>query len=240
MRTIDIAQQAGVHVNTVRLYEQWHYISPVPRQKNGYRNYSDLHLQQMRIARLAFKQEFIQNNLRKIATGIVRLSGHEQFSEALVAANDYLHFLKRELVFAKQAVHMANALLHDAITPARTYSHKEIAMQLELTEETIRNWERNGLFTVARDAQNRRIYNEQDVQKLLIIRTLRSAHFSIASILHLFEQIDSVEQVADLHELLNSAQFKSEFYHVTDELEHNLREAICNTKELITILEKLQ
>lgn len=240
MRTIDIAQQAGIHVNTVRLYEQWHYISPVPRQKNGYRNYSDVHLQQMRIARLAFKQEFIQNNLRKIATGIVRLSGHEQFSEALVAANDYLQFLKRELAFAKQAVHMANALLHDAITPARTYSHKEIAMQLELTEETIRNWERNGLFTVTRDAQNRRIYNEQDVQKLLIIRTLRSAHFSIASILYLFEQIDSVEQVADLHELLNSAQFKSEFYHVTDELELNLREAICNTKELITILEKLQ
>lgn len=240
MRTIDIAQQAGVHVNTVRLYEQWHYISPVPRQKNGYRNYRDIHLQQMHIARLAFKQEFIQNNLRKMATGIVRLSGREQFNEALEAANDYLQFLQRELSFAKQAVDMANALLQNELPEARTYSHKEIAAHLQLTEETIRNWERNGLFTVARDAQNRRIYNEQDVQKLLIIRTLRSAHFSIASILHLFEQIDSVKQVADLHELLNSAQFKSEFYHVTDELELNLHEAIRNTQHIITILEKLQ
>ena len=118
-----------------------------------------------------------------------------------------------------------------------TYSTRVL---YSISEETIRNWERNGLFTVARDAQNRRIYNEQDIQKLLIIRTLRSAHFSIASILHLFEQIDSVEQIADLHELLNSAQFKSEFYHVTDELELNLSEAIRNTEQLITILEKLQ
>ncbi|KYG30035.1 MerR family DNA-binding transcriptional regulator [Alkalihalobacillus trypoxylicola] len=65
MRTSEIAELSQVHPNTVRLYEEWQYISPVPRKPNGYRVYSALHLKQMKIARLAFKQEFIQNNLRK-------------------------------------------------------------------------------------------------------------------------------------------------------------------------------
>ena len=76
MRTSELAKLCGVHPNTVRLYEQWHYISPVPRGQNNYRQYSDVHLKQLQIARLAFRQEFIQNNLRKKATKIVRLAGN--------------------------------------------------------------------------------------------------------------------------------------------------------------------
>ena len=75
MLTNEIAKKANVHPNTVRLYEKWGYISPVFRKQNGYRVYTETHLKQMYIARLAFSQEFIQNNLRKMATNIVRLSG---------------------------------------------------------------------------------------------------------------------------------------------------------------------
>ncbi|MER2190414.1 MAG: MerR family transcriptional regulator [Solibacillus sp.] len=239
MRTNEIAQLANVHPNTVRLYEAWHYISPVPRLSNGYHDYSAIHVKQLLIARLAFRQEFIQNNLRKKATKIVQLSGLEQFADSLQAARDYLHYLQGELRYAQQAVRMVDTLPQAPSTNHSLYTHKEMAEALQLTEESIRNWERNGLFTVARNAQNRRQYTEADKQKLLIIRTLRSAHFSIASILHLFEDIAQVEQTADLHVLLNTPKFTDEFYHATDALEVNLKKAMTDVASIITLLEEL-
>ena len=45
MKTSEIAAIAKVHPNTVRLYEEWGYISPVQRQHNGYRHYTAIHVQ---------------------------------------------------------------------------------------------------------------------------------------------------------------------------------------------------
>ena len=240
MRTNEIALAVGVHPNTVRLYEDWGYISPVPRLENGYRHYNALHLQQMQIARLAFRQEFIQNNLRTMATKIVRLSGQQKFLESWQTAISYLKFLQSELNFAKQAVQLVDVLRLRQNYSSTYFTHRQAALELELSEETLRNWERNGLFKVERTSQNRRQYREQDLQKLLIIRTLRSAHFSIASILKLFEEIDSIQDVADIHAILNSTKFSQEFYHVTDELELNLKKAMKDVKSIIAILQKLQ
>lgn len=213
---------------------------PVPRKENGYRVYSNIHLQQLYIARLAFMQEFIQNNLRKMATEIVLLSGQEAFKNSLLSAKAYLSFLHSEYDYMTKAIQSVDKLLHEETANSPFFTHKEACKQLQLTEETVRNWERNGLFGVPRNAQNRRQYAASDIQKLLIIRTLRSAHFSIASILHLFEEIESVNHVTDIQSLLSSAKFKDEFYHVTDELEVNLKKAMNNVKLIIAILEKLQ
>lgn len=240
MKTSEIAKKAQIHPNTVRLYEEWKFISPVPRKENGYREYNEIHLQQLYIARLAFKQEFIQNNLRKMATEIVLLSGKQLFDESLLAAQLYLSFLHSEYDYMTKAIQAVDEMLHEKTTTPHIFTHKEAASHLRLTEETIRNWERNGLFTVSRNAQNRRQYTTEDIQKLLIIRTLRSAHFSIASILHLFDKMDSVNHVTDIKALLSSSKFKDEFYHVTDELEVNLKKAMNNVKLIIAILEKLQ
>ena len=50
-RTSEIANAVHVHPNTVRLYEEWGLLMPVPRDENGYRRYSQAHLEQMRLAR---------------------------------------------------------------------------------------------------------------------------------------------------------------------------------------------
>lgn len=239
MRTNEIAKLANVHPNTVRLYEDWGYISPVPREQNGYRSYSNIHLAQMLIARYAFRQEFIQNNLRKKATAIVRLSGQEKFEESLKAAHEYYRFLQSELTYAQQAVQTANETLNQDLHSNELYTHQQVAQKLKISEETIRNWERNGLFTVARNSQNRRLYTSNDLQTLLVIRTLRSAHFSITSIRQLIESIDKVNNVSDLHVWLNNAKFKEEFYHVTDELEVNLKIAMKDVKSIIALLKDI-
>lgn len=239
MRTNEVAKKVKVHPNTVRLYEDWGFISSVPREANTYRRYSNIHLIQMQIARYAFRQEFIQNNLRKQATRIVRLSGSELFSEALIEANKYLQFLEAEYSYTCRAVQIVEKILTKVVVHTETYTHKEVANNLQLTEETLRNWERNGLFTVKRNSQNRRQYSERDIQKLLIIRTLRTAYFSIAAIHHLIEGIEEVQTARDIQSLLNSPKFADEFLHVTDELEINLKNAMKDVKSIIALLEDL-
>lgn len=240
MRTSEIAELAQVHPNTVRLYEEWQFISPVPRKANGYRDYSELHLKQMKIARLAFRQEFIQSNLRKKAAKIVQLSGGQQFKESLQAAESYLAYLQTEYDYALKAIETVDQLLKNKPVTCKTYSHQSVAAMLQLTEETIRNWERNGLFSVERNTQNRRIYTERDVQKLLIIRTLRSAHFSIASIAHLFHEMEDPKETTDIMQILMSPKFTTEFFHVTDDLINQLKIAMKDVESIIAILKELQ
>ena len=51
LRASDIAKAVGVHPNTVRLYEEWGFLPPVPRSPSGYRLFTAAHLDQMRLAR---------------------------------------------------------------------------------------------------------------------------------------------------------------------------------------------
>lgn len=48
-----VARAAGVHPNTVRLYERIGLLAPIARTAGGYRSFSERDLAQMRIARLA-------------------------------------------------------------------------------------------------------------------------------------------------------------------------------------------
>lgn len=45
LRTSEVAQAVGVHPNTVRLYEQWGYIAPVPRSPADYRLFTPDHVE---------------------------------------------------------------------------------------------------------------------------------------------------------------------------------------------------
>jgi hypothetical protein len=40
----EIDRAAGVHPNTVRLYETWGFLPPVPRSPSGYRQFTETHL----------------------------------------------------------------------------------------------------------------------------------------------------------------------------------------------------
>lgn len=57
--TSGIAKIAKVHPNTIMLYEAWGYIEPVKRKTNGYRIFTERHLEQIKIARIVLKCEII-------------------------------------------------------------------------------------------------------------------------------------------------------------------------------------
>ncbi len=64
-RTSEVAERIGIHPNTVRLYEELGLIPKARRQHNGYRVFTDFHIEQLRLARTAFQIEVLQNGLRK-------------------------------------------------------------------------------------------------------------------------------------------------------------------------------
>ena len=73
-KTIDIARRIGIHVNTVRLYEKCALIPKPDRLPNGYRVFTDLHIEQFKLARAALRVEVLQNGLRKQAVNIIKVS----------------------------------------------------------------------------------------------------------------------------------------------------------------------
>ncbi|MBD3108207.1 MerR family transcriptional regulator [Bacillus sp. AGMB 02131] len=239
--TSEIAKLGHVHPNTVRVYEEWGYLSKVPRAENGYRVYQDIHVVQLQIARLVFRHEILQKNLRKRAAKIAELSGKQQFDEALEVAELYLRYLQEEHVFSLKAIETVERWISKPscrMNQRRSYSHQEAAKQLNITEETLRNWERNGLFHVARNSQRHRIYEEEDLERLLVIRSLRSAHFSIAAILRLVSKANE-GQAFDIKDVLNTPTATDDIVRVTDRLEEGLREAIEDVKKLIELLKRV-
>ena len=88
--TSDVAKIIGIHPNTVRMYEEWGLIPLAERKPNGYRIFTDFHIQQLRLARTAFQIEVLQNGLRKKAVDTVKLSAKGNFDKALMFAEEYL------------------------------------------------------------------------------------------------------------------------------------------------------
>ena len=95
--TSEVAKIIGIHPNTVRLYEEWGLIPKAERKTNGYRVFTDFHIEQFRLARTAFQIEVLQNGLRKKIVETVKVSAKKDFDQALVLANEYLSQIQKEV-----------------------------------------------------------------------------------------------------------------------------------------------
>ncbi|SDE62640.1 DNA-binding transcriptional regulator, MerR family [Fontibacillus panacisegetis] len=236
-QTTEIASKAGIHPNTVRIYEEWGYISPVPRADNGYRIYSDLHLFQLLVARTAFRCEIVQGQIREKARAIVQASGREDFRTAIKLAEDYLTHLEKEHIRALEAIELVEKWLDgkDSLISAETYTRNEVAQLLEVSNEIIRNWERNGLLTVPRLPNGYRRYTEKEMNRMKIIRSLRHAHYSMSAILRLLNTTEKSTEL-NVKQVLDTPAEYEDIVTVTDRLIHSLEDAIWSAREVIRLL----
>ena len=102
LKTLDIAKMVGVHSNTVRLYEARGFISPVPRSKSGYRLFTALHLEQMRLAHLALKWPYLGS--QHIVMDLVKCAAEGDLGMAMQLAYQYLANVRMERTRAEAAV----------------------------------------------------------------------------------------------------------------------------------------
>lgn len=192
LRTSDIARLVGVHPNTVRLYEEKGYLPPVPRSKAGYRRFTTLHLEQMRLAHLVFSWPHIFS--WQVVHNLVTYAADSDLGMAMELAYEYLTLVRIERTRAEAAVEFverwARGQILDMTTHALTIG--QTARRLGLTADQLRNWDRSGLLDVPRDPESGyRMYGASEIGRLRVIRMLRQSGYSLMAILRMLRQFDA-------------------------------------------------
>lgn len=238
--TSDVAKIIGIHSNTVRLYEEWGLLPPIERKANGYRIFTDFHIEQLRLARLAFQIEVLQNGLRKKIVLMVKTAATKDFDAALSLTEEYRKQLRQERANAEEAICIAKQLLC-GVTEENTHflKRKEVSDYLDISMDTLRNWEMNGLLAVKRKRNGYRVYTDEDIKWLKIIRSLRCAGYSLEAILRMMQQL-SKNPGTDIRKALNTPKADEEIITVCDKLIVSLQNAEKNAEAMIEMLESMK
>ncbi|WP_455505233.1 MerR family transcriptional regulator [Clostridium sp.] len=239
-KTSEVAKLIGIHSNTVRMYEDLGLISKPSRKDNGYRVFTDLHIDQLRLARKAFEVEVLQNGLRKKAIAIVKMSAKQDFDEAIVLTKEYIKSIKKEIDNANEAVDIAGKLIN-RLNHEKDFNlkRKEVSELLGISMDTLRNWEMNGLVDIKRKQNGYRIYTYEDIQRLKVIRSLRCGNYSLSAILRMLNKL-SEHNEADINEVLNSPSENEDIISVCDKLIISLNLAIQNAEEILEMLYEMK
>ena len=234
--TTEVAKIIGIHPNTVRMYEEWGLIPLAERKPNGYRVFTDFHIEQLRLARIAFQIEVLQNGLRKKVVEIIKLSAKRDFDKALMFAEEYRSQIQREQRNAEESIGIAKQILSGK-SAEHTFllKRKEVSDYLDISMDTLRNWERNGLLQIKRKQNGYRAYTSDDIERLKMIRTLRLANYSLEAILRMLNALEHNPQI-DMKQVLNTPQTDSDIVSVCDRLIVSLKDAEENAEKMITIL----
>ncbi len=239
-RTSEIAEIIGIHPNTVRLYEELKLIPKPERLNNGYRVFTDFHIEQCRLIRIAFQVEVLQNGLRKKIVRVIKLSATGDFDAAISLVNEYLKQIRQEQINAENAIEIVKQILADEPQPdTKFFKRKEVSKMLDISAESLRNWEKNGLLTVKRKNNGYRIYSDEDIRRLKIIRSLRCANYSLEAILRLLRQL-SENSDTDVRATLNTPNQSDDIISVCDRLIVSLSAAEKNARRVSDILQNMK
>lgn len=238
--TSQIAKRAGLHSNTVRLYEEWGLIQKPERKKNGYRVFTDVHIKQFELARKALQIEVLQSGLRSRIINAVKLSAQYRFDEAIELTNEYIRIAEQEIKNAKEAAEICEILYQQPKADDVVYKRAQAAKELCLTIDTIRNWEMDGLLTVKRMQNGYRVYDSNDINRLKIIRSLRCANYSLSAILRMLKTYDNGMNKNNILNILNTPDNEEDIISACDRLIDSLEKAIKNAYEVIAILKEIK
>lgn len=216
LRTSDLARAVGVHPNTVRLYEEWGFLPPIPRSRSGYRQFTPRHLEQMKLARITLQWPYPGGKAAVIA--LVKQAAAGNLGEALELAYRYLAQVQAEQAHAETAVAFLEqwAQGQQVDITKRPLWIGEAAKRLAVSADMLRNWERNNLLTVPRHPQNGyRLYGGPEIGRIRVIRMLRQAGYSTMAILRMLRQFDAGE-TENLRQALDTPDPQEDIYYVAD------------------------
>ncbi|GFI62306.1 mercuric resistance operon regulatory protein [Clostridiales bacterium] len=235
-KTSEVADIIGIHPNTVRLYEKLKLIPKPERLSNGYRVFTEFHIEQCKLIRLAFQIEVLQNGLRKKIIQMIMASATGDFDTAIIITKEYLKQIKQEHDNAEEAIEIVKQILSgEVLENSKHLKRKEVSELLGVSIDTLRNWEMNGLLTIKRKDNGYRVYTDKDIQRLKIIRSLRCANYSLEAILRLFQQL-SKNPNTDIRIALNTPKQTDDIISVCDQLIISLTEAEKNANTLLNML----
>lgn len=237
--TSEIAKAVAVHPNTVRLYEEWGYLPPVPRTPSGYRKFSEVHLDQMKLIRLAMNFTWMGGKIRSTAYEMINCGAEGDLGGALEIAYQLRVQIQAERAQAEAAADFLETWAQGAAVESRDKPRRigEVANLLNVTTDRLRNWERNGLIEVPRDPHNGyRLYSAAEIGRLRVIRMLLRAGYSMMAILRMLLQLD---KGTDPRQALDTPHPDEDVYTAADQWLSSLAEQERRASSIIAQLERM-
>ena len=232
--TSEIAGIMGLHPNTVMLYEKWGYIAPVERKKNGYRVYTETHLEQMKLVRMALRSELIKCYMKFEIQNIIRSAAQGDLTKALELSREYLTHIQNEKDNELKVIKIIREILKSDSPEGKNVSlnRNSAAKLLGVSINVIINWERNGLLEVPRSKNGYRVYGEAEIKLLKVIKALRQENYSTQCIGRMLKKLKTKNKGNDMF-------FPGETEASDELLVSSLAEAESDTKELIGYIDNL-
>ena len=237
--TSEVAKAAGVHPNTVRLFEAAGYLPPVPRTASGYRMFTEFHRDQMILAHLLLQWPYPGG--KSLVEEIVAHSARGDLGGALELAYTYLARVHAEQAHAEAAAKLLERWAQGiAAEPTKEpLAISKTAQLLGVTVDMLRNWERNGLVTIPRDPHNGyRRYGSAEIGRLRVIRTLSRAGYSQMALLRTLLQVDRGAS-PDLRRTLDTPGPNEDAAAITDQWCTTLAQVDQRVLEALAFLERM-
>lgn len=245
-RTHEIAKIANVHSNTIRLYEKYGIISPVEREKNNYRIYTEKHLYQVKICRCIYDYGWIGKKFRIKTNEIIQASVNWKLEKIYILTNEYIKLIKEELKKAKKTMKILEKWSKDNknIISKSQYNRIETAKIIGATPETLRSWERSDLIKIPRKGTNKkRVYGEKEIERLRIIYMLRQSKFSVQAIYNSMKKFDLGEYDDVLPSLSKPNTFgleDSNWINVGDRWLDNLEDNLHGAEQILELIKEMK
>ncbi len=210
-KTSQIASIMKIHPNTVRLYEEIGLVEPAQRLNNGYRMFNDNHILQYKLARYALSMDKRHKTIRKKAILISKNIGTDKKYQALILSEELINDINIE----KDNIDKIKEKYSLVITgkeqeEKRIYlTRKKAAQYINTSADSIRNWENKGLLQISRRLNGYRIYIEDDIEKMRIIKVLKGLGYSLNDIKIIIDKLDIELQNDEIYLYGQSRQYKN-------------------------------
>lgn len=190
MKGIEIARLCNVSTSTLKHYEEWGLVPEIPRSENGYRNYSPVHLAYFQCIislNIGYGMAFVKELMPLIHKG--------ETMTVLWSVNQAQSVLQEERRQAEQILKLLeeeDVDWFDSIRRKKShYTIGEAAEIAGVATSAIRHWELEQLINPARHAESGyRLFSSEDIRRILIIRTVSKAAWSLDIVREVLEEAD--------------------------------------------------
>jgi DNA-binding transcriptional MerR regulator len=199
-----------------------------------------MHLEQMKLCRLALRCQFVEGEIRVRALEMLRTAASGDLPGALGLAEAAVRHIRSERAKAEEALALSQSWAAGRLpgTPSAYTNRKAVAEALGISIDVLRNWERNALVEVPRGGNGYRVYGAEQVSRLIIIRTLRQANYSMTAILRMMNHVDA-GRAGDLRAVLDTPEPEDDIVSATDRWISALRETEAEAREVVDQLKKM-
>lgn len=239
--TSDLAKASGMHPNTVRRYAERGILPPVARAPNGYRRFTQHHLDCMRLAAQVYGRAYPGKALFDSGRQVVATAATGDMAQALSQAHTHLALVLAEHDQANLAADLlehwaAGAVVDETSRPLRI---GEVARLLGVSTDVLRNWDRNGLLDVPRNPANGyRQYEAPELGRLRVIRMLSLSGYSTSAILRMMLQLNS-GQTDNLRHALDTPRPDEDAFLASDRWLSTLAAQETQARTMIVILQEI-